>query len=132
MTTQVLFTCTPFYHYLHVGAFVSNSRSLGVTITSVVPGDYDGDSQMDVLLTTQAPGHGKDELSVFIFWGHNQTLGELLRLVLSKIVRFLNSKYCQELTTHFYSVMIVFSTKIGISSFSASHPYIILLLNCVQ
>ncbi|KAF2983199.1 hypothetical protein EK904_000562 [Melospiza melodia maxima] len=49
-------------------------KSLGVTITSVVPGDYDGDSQMDVLLTTQAPSHGKDELSVFIFWGHNQTL----------------------------------------------------------
>uniref|UniRef100_A0A8C0IH76 Integrin alpha FG-GAP repeat containing 1 n=1 Tax=Bubo bubo TaxID=30461 RepID=A0A8C0IH76_BUBBB len=49
-------------------------RSLGVTITSVVPGDYDGDSQMDVLLTTQAQNHGRDELSVFIFWGHNQTL----------------------------------------------------------
>uniref|UniRef100_A0A8C0FLJ0 Integrin alpha FG-GAP repeat containing 1 n=1 Tax=Bubo bubo TaxID=30461 RepID=A0A8C0FLJ0_BUBBB len=49
-------------------------KSLGVTITSVVPGDYDGDSQMDVLLTTQAQNHGRDELSVFIFWGHNQTL----------------------------------------------------------
>ncbi|XP_074957637.1 T-cell immunomodulatory protein isoform X2 [Phalacrocorax aristotelis] len=49
-------------------------KSLGVTITSVVPGDYDGDSQMDVLLTTWAQNHGRDELSVFIFWGHNQTL----------------------------------------------------------
>ncbi|XP_032854270.2 T-cell immunomodulatory protein isoform X2 [Tyto alba] len=49
-------------------------KSLGVTITSVVPGDYSGDSQMDVLLTTRAQNHGRDELSVFIFWGHNQTL----------------------------------------------------------
>ncbi|XP_010716086.1 T-cell immunomodulatory protein-like [Meleagris gallopavo] len=49
-------------------------KSLGVIITSVVPGDYDGDSQMDVLLTTRTQNHGKDELSVFIFWGHNQTL----------------------------------------------------------
>ncbi|XP_010126346.1 PREDICTED: T-cell immunomodulatory protein-like, partial [Chlamydotis macqueenii] len=49
-------------------------KSLSVTITSVVPGDYDGDSQMDVLLTTQTQNHGRDELSVFIFWGHNQTL----------------------------------------------------------
>ncbi|XP_056104422.1 T-cell immunomodulatory protein [Rhinichthys klamathensis goyatoka] len=42
------------------------------SITSVVPGDYDGDSQMDVLLT----GHLKDSplTTVFIFWGHNQTL----------------------------------------------------------
>lgn len=87
---------------------------------------------MDVLLTTQAPNHGKDELSVFIFWGHNQTLGELLRLVLNKAVRFPNSKYCQEDTTQFYSAVIVFTTKVGISSCSASYPYIILLLNCVQ
>lgn len=77
------------YNDLHVGAFIFNSRSLGVTITSVVPGDYDGDSQMDVLLTTQAPSHGKDELAVFIFWGHNQTLGEVLRLVLNKLLDFL-------------------------------------------
>ncbi|KAM3625643.1 uncharacterized protein V6R79_015374 [Siganus canaliculatus] len=40
-------------------------------ITSVVPGDYDGDSQMDVLLTAQS---NNDLTSVFIFWGHNQTL----------------------------------------------------------
>ncbi|XP_043958679.1 T-cell immunomodulatory protein isoform X3 [Gambusia affinis] len=40
-------------------------------ITSVVPGDYDGDSQMDVLLTTQDIS---SKTSVFIFWGNNQTL----------------------------------------------------------
>uniref|UniRef100_A0A8C0BS87 Integrin alpha FG-GAP repeat containing 1 n=1 Tax=Buteo japonicus TaxID=224669 RepID=A0A8C0BS87_9AVES len=64
--------------------FVFNSRSLSVTITSVVPGDYDGDSQMDVLLTTQAQNHGKDELSVFIFWGHNQTLDLNHKTMLNK------------------------------------------------
>lgn len=40
-------------------------------ITSVVPGDYDGDSQMDVLLTAK----NGQKTEVFIFWGHNQTLG---------------------------------------------------------
>uniref|UniRef100_UPI0037E8C08A T-cell immunomodulatory protein n=1 Tax=Semicossyphus pulcher TaxID=241346 RepID=UPI0037E8C08A len=40
-------------------------------ITSVVPGDYDGDSQMDVLLTAQI---NSKSTTVFIFWGHNQTL----------------------------------------------------------
>lgn len=43
----------------------------GTVITSVVPGDYDGDSQMDVLLTAQS----NSRISIFIFWGHNQTLG---------------------------------------------------------
>ncbi|XP_010776074.1 T-cell immunomodulatory protein [Notothenia coriiceps] len=41
-------------------------------ITSVVPGDYDGDSQMDVLLTTQILD--SKQTTVFIFWGNNQTL----------------------------------------------------------
>nr|XP_057945415.1 T-cell immunomodulatory protein [Doryrhamphus excisus] len=40
-------------------------------LTSVVPGDYDGDSQMDVLLTAQINLMAS---SVFIFWGDNQTL----------------------------------------------------------
>uniref|UniRef100_A0A665VAX0 T-cell immunomodulatory protein TIP C2 domain-containing protein n=1 Tax=Echeneis naucrates TaxID=173247 RepID=A0A665VAX0_ECHNA len=42
-------------------------------LTSVVPGDYDGDSQMDVLLTAQI--NSKPETAVFIFWGNNQTIG---------------------------------------------------------
>ncbi|KAL3065997.1 hypothetical protein OYC64_016020 [Pagothenia borchgrevinki] len=41
-------------------------------ITGVVPGDYDGDSQMDVLLTTQI--QNSKQTTVFIFWGNNQTL----------------------------------------------------------
>uniref|UniRef100_A0A4X2L7T2 Integrin alpha FG-GAP repeat containing 1 n=1 Tax=Vombatus ursinus TaxID=29139 RepID=A0A4X2L7T2_VOMUR len=50
---------------------MKNQSSL---ITSVVPGDYDGDSQMDVLLTYLPKNHVKDELLVVIFWGQNQTL----------------------------------------------------------
>ncbi|XP_056134311.1 T-cell immunomodulatory protein isoform X2 [Lampris incognitus] len=51
-------------------------------ITSVVPGDYDGDSQMDVLLTAKPKRESSNELTVFILWGNNQTLdnGELLKL----------------------------------------------------
>ncbi|KAK2853469.1 hypothetical protein Q5P01_006130 [Channa striata] len=41
-------------------------------ITSVVPGDYDGDSQMDVLLTSSQDSPSKT--TVFVFWGNNQTL----------------------------------------------------------
>ncbi|XP_061602765.1 T-cell immunomodulatory protein [Cololabis saira] len=40
-------------------------------ITSVVPGDYDGDSQMDVLLTATIKS---TKTTVFIFWGNNHTL----------------------------------------------------------
>uniref|UniRef100_A0AAX7VSE5 T-cell immunomodulatory protein TIP C2 domain-containing protein n=1 Tax=Astatotilapia calliptera TaxID=8154 RepID=A0AAX7VSE5_ASTCA len=49
---------------------VQAKNILGKNITSVVPGDYDGDSQMDVLLTAK----NGQETEVFIFWGHNQTL----------------------------------------------------------
>uniref|UniRef100_A0A8C9ZVX7 Integrin alpha FG-GAP repeat containing 1 n=1 Tax=Sander lucioperca TaxID=283035 RepID=A0A8C9ZVX7_SANLU len=44
-------------------------------ITSVVPGDYDGDSQMDVLLTVQI--QKSKNTTVLIFWGNNQTLGTI-------------------------------------------------------
>ncbi|XP_075694501.1 T-cell immunomodulatory protein [Rhinoderma darwinii] len=51
-------------------------ESEGVLITSVVPGDYNGDSQMDVLLTTVPSAQtGTDRpLSVVVYWGQNQTL----------------------------------------------------------
>ncbi|XP_019935831.2 T-cell immunomodulatory protein [Paralichthys olivaceus] len=51
---------------------IKNSLPSNTIITSVVPGDYDGDSQMDVLLTAQT--NSKGATSVFIFWGNNQTL----------------------------------------------------------
>uniref|UniRef100_UPI00398F2F27 T-cell immunomodulatory protein n=1 Tax=Pristiophorus japonicus TaxID=55135 RepID=UPI00398F2F27 len=51
-------------------------------ITSVVPGDYDGDSQMDVLLTL----HSKkaDNTTAVIFWGNNQTLDPKLYTTLKQ------------------------------------------------
>uniref|UniRef100_A0A3P8S073 Integrin alpha FG-GAP repeat containing 1 n=1 Tax=Amphiprion percula TaxID=161767 RepID=A0A3P8S073_AMPPE len=48
--------------------------SNNTVVTSVVPGDYDGDSQMDVLITAQI--NSKSE-TVFVFWGNNQTLGNV-------------------------------------------------------
>nr|XP_033796708.1 T-cell immunomodulatory protein isoform X1 [Geotrypetes seraphini] len=45
----------------------------GGAITGVVPGDYNGDSQMDVLVTTNKD-NSEFPISGFIFWGHNQTL----------------------------------------------------------
>lgn len=53
-------------------------RNYSELITSVVPGDYDGDSQMDVLLTYLPKNHGNNELGAVIFWGQNQTLGEFV------------------------------------------------------
>uniref|UniRef100_A0A452TP53 Integrin alpha FG-GAP repeat containing 1 n=1 Tax=Ursus maritimus TaxID=29073 RepID=A0A452TP53_URSMA len=51
-------------------------------ITSIVPGDYDGDSQMDVLLTYLPKNHASSELGAVIFWGQNQTLGEFPQILL--------------------------------------------------
>ncbi|XP_053575361.1 T-cell immunomodulatory protein [Bombina bombina] len=47
-----------------------------LVITSVVPGDYNGDSQMDVLLTTVPHNQVNSEalLSAVIYWGQNQSL----------------------------------------------------------
>lgn len=53
-------------------------RNHSALITSVVPGDYDGDSQMDVLLTYLPKNHANSELGAVIFWGQNQTLGEFV------------------------------------------------------
>uniref|UniRef100_A0A6J0TAA7 T-cell immunomodulatory protein n=1 Tax=Pogona vitticeps TaxID=103695 RepID=A0A6J0TAA7_9SAUR len=55
-----------------------------VVITSVVPGDYDGDSQMDVLLTTRPQKQPSADLTVLIFWGKNQTLDINHKLVLNR------------------------------------------------
>lgn len=39
------------------------------TITSVMPGDFDGDSIMDVLVTSTTDAAGKGDLNVHVFWG---------------------------------------------------------------
>ncbi|XP_051884045.1 T-cell immunomodulatory protein [Pristis pectinata] len=54
-------------------------------ITSVVPGDYDGDSQMDVLLTL----HSGNNITAVIFWGTNQTLDP-------KLFTFLRQSFSDE------------------------------------
>ncbi|XP_041976929.1 T-cell immunomodulatory protein [Aricia agestis] len=46
----------------------------GLTITSVVPGDFDGDAYMDILLTTQAPNVTSDIHDVRILWGGTPSL----------------------------------------------------------
>ncbi|XP_030582043.1 T-cell immunomodulatory protein [Archocentrus centrarchus] len=56
--------------YFKPKVHVKDILGKGTGITSVVPGDYDGDSQMDVLLT----GPDNQNTVVFIFWGNNQTL----------------------------------------------------------
>ncbi|KAJ6665954.1 hypothetical protein lerEdw1_000858 [Lerista edwardsae] len=59
-------------------------KNQSLVITSVVPGDYNGDSQMDVLLTTRPKNRPTDDLSVFIFWGNNQTLDSQQKFLLNK------------------------------------------------
>ncbi|CAN2389342.1 integrin alpha FG-GAP repeat containing 1 [Pristimantis euphronides] len=60
-------------------------ESEGLVITSVVPGDYNGDSQMDVLLTTVPSANADTDhpLSVVIYWGQNQTLSSNRKLQLN-------------------------------------------------
>lgn len=43
-------------------------------ITSVVPGDFDGDAYMDLLVTTKATSASDDRLAVFVNWGASDTL----------------------------------------------------------
>ncbi|XP_055504359.1 T-cell immunomodulatory protein [Leucoraja erinacea] len=51
-----------------------------LVITSVVPGDYDGDSQMDVLLTLNSTRN----MTGVVFWGNNQTLDPKVFTILSQ------------------------------------------------
>ncbi|XP_062845838.1 T-cell immunomodulatory protein isoform X2 [Trichomycterus rosablanca] len=53
-------------------------------ISSVVPGDYDGDSQMDVLLTGHSKASDLLNTNVFVFWGDNQTLDQSGRMDLNR------------------------------------------------
>lgn len=67
------------WEFIGIALFMCFSGSLSdFSITSVVPGDYDGDSQMDVLVTGNQMGISTQ--TVFIFWGHNQTLGKVSKI----------------------------------------------------
>lgn len=72
-------SCFVRVYCVDIALFMCISGSLSdFNITGVVPGDYDGDSQMDVLITgyqKELPGE-----KVFIFWGRNQTLGKVLKI----------------------------------------------------
>uniref|UniRef100_A0A672ZRX1 T-cell immunomodulatory protein TIP C2 domain-containing protein n=1 Tax=Sphaeramia orbicularis TaxID=375764 RepID=A0A672ZRX1_9TELE len=57
--------------YFKPTVHIKNDVLSDAVFTSVVPGDYDGDSQMDVLLTAQT----SSGTNVYIFWGNNRTLG---------------------------------------------------------
>ncbi len=39
-------------------------------ITSVVPGDFDGDVQMDLLLTLRQLGAERDDFTLVVYWGN--------------------------------------------------------------
>ena len=43
-------------------------------ITSVVPGDFDGDVQMDVLVTRKVIGVDNSLVSVDIYWGNSSAI----------------------------------------------------------
>lgn len=65
-----------YYNFSDIFKILISFRSHSALVTSVVPGDYDGDSQMDVLLTYFPQNHSNNELGAVIFWGQNQTLSE--------------------------------------------------------
>ncbi|XP_077479037.1 T-cell immunomodulatory protein [Stigmatopora argus] len=66
---------------VHISKGILPSEAI---LTSVVPGDYDGDSQMDALLTAQINPMAS---SVFIFWGDNNTLDTTGWVKLNKTFR---------------------------------------------
>lgn len=75
---KVSFSIIAVLECLFIKIFVCLFSNYSTLITSVVPGDYDGDSQMDVLLTYLPKNHANGELGAVIFWGQNQTLGEFV------------------------------------------------------
>lgn len=89
---EVYFSIIALLECLFIKMFVC-FRNHSTLITSVVPGDYDGDSQMDVLLTYLPKNHANGELGAIIFWGQNQTLGEFVLRVFNIYHWILKEKY---------------------------------------
>uniref|UniRef100_A0A672ZTJ1 T-cell immunomodulatory protein TIP C2 domain-containing protein n=1 Tax=Sphaeramia orbicularis TaxID=375764 RepID=A0A672ZTJ1_9TELE len=69
--------------YFKPTVHIKNDVLSDAVFTSVVPGDYDGDSQMDVLLTAQT----SSGTNVYIFWGNNRTLAMNTYLVVFLVLR---------------------------------------------
>ncbi|KAJ0001940.1 hypothetical protein NQD34_001736 [Periophthalmus magnuspinnatus] len=76
----VIFLADPKTPYFKPKVHITKDLLQSAVITSVVPGDYDGDSQMDALLTTESSGR----TTVVIFWGKNTTLDLGDSLLLNK------------------------------------------------
>lgn len=56
-----------------------------VIVTSIVPGDYDGDAYMDIMFTTQKPNDTLNLHEIRILWGGNDTLNCLDALIIKAI-----------------------------------------------
>uniref|UniRef100_A0AAV2LNV1 T-cell immunomodulatory protein TIP C2 domain-containing protein n=1 Tax=Knipowitschia caucasica TaxID=637954 RepID=A0AAV2LNV1_KNICA len=76
----VIFLADPKTPYFKPKVHITKDILSSAVISSVVPGDFDGDSQMDVLLTAEISGG----TNVLIFWGKNKTLDLYDSLQLNK------------------------------------------------
>ncbi|KAH3755376.1 hypothetical protein DPMN_190070 [Dreissena polymorpha] len=56
------------------------------TISSVVPADFDGDLQMDLLITSTIPGKENSAVTCRIYWGDEGNLDTENYLALPKMV----------------------------------------------
>ncbi|CDQ55977.1 unnamed protein product [Oncorhynchus mykiss] len=81
-------------------------------ITSVVPGDYDGDSQMDVLLTVQLKTKATSDTMVVVFWGNNQTLDEQVDLNKTFVDQPLIMDFNGDMIPDIFGVSADFSTEV--------------------
>ncbi|XP_035591880.1 T-cell immunomodulatory protein-like isoform X2 [Oncorhynchus keta] len=81
-------------------------------ITGVVPGDYDGDSQMDVLLTVQLKTKATSDTMVVVFWGNNQTLDEQVDLNKTFVDQPLIMDFNGDMIPDIFGVSADFSTEV--------------------
>ncbi|XP_020344800.1 T-cell immunomodulatory protein isoform X2 [Oncorhynchus kisutch] len=81
-------------------------------ITGVVPGDYDGDSQMDVLLTVQLKTKATSDTMAVVFWGNNQTLDEQVDLNKTFVDQPLIMDFNGDMIPDIFGVSADFSTEV--------------------
>uniref|UniRef100_A0A673ZKC4 Integrin alpha FG-GAP repeat containing 1 n=1 Tax=Salmo trutta TaxID=8032 RepID=A0A673ZKC4_SALTR len=89
-----------------------NDLPVNFIITGVVPGDYDGDSQMDVLLTVQLKTKATSDTRVFVFWGNNQTLDEQVDLNKTFVDQPLIMDFNGDMIPDIFGVSADFSTEV--------------------
>ncbi|XP_064779949.1 T-cell immunomodulatory protein-like isoform X2 [Oncorhynchus masou masou] len=81
-------------------------------ITGVVPGDYDGDSQMDVLLTVKLKTKATSDTMVVVFWGNNQTLDEQVDLNKTFVDQPLIMDFNGDMIPDIFGISADFSTEV--------------------